>query len=439
MSHLTNSDRTLNNIKLFTGCTQEMIDNAKTVSYTEKEKISEILETSMQNTPTTISEKDIISKVQEVLDRKPEWDSRIKHLIIPFFLRSQKIYDWNADEFQERLNQIDLKIDKIEFEELRDITNLGGTAIDKIQLNSRVFFDKNGNPEYPVMETLFHELAHNTDVNKREGITTKEALQDAALGFGRFYEWTNTVFERLASGKDFYKKSDAMEINESGYGALAPLGSMLSCALGISEIEFAKIKDRGKDYEDQYLEKLFPGEASSVLERAKKIFDKYELDTYLSISKKSHNQNLLNEMYSECIEIMKKRIENDLNRGDIESSEEYKKHQMFFLKKMNVNFRSATKTDGLIFLKSKTIHDIGFCTDNLAKSDLRDITKEFISMANFGFDNSNLNPYIQSMALATKNNSFEKRLLVPFTRIIAPEKSKHNNTKNRINDEQEKS
>lgn len=82
-----------------------------------------------------------MTKVQELLGRKPDYDNRIKHLIIPFFIRSQKIYDWNIDEFQERLNQLDLKIDKIIFEELENITTLGGTGVDKIKLNARVFFD----------------------------------------------------------------------------------------------------------------------------------------------------------------------------------------------------------------------------------------------------------------------------------------------------------
>ncbi len=131
------------NIQLFTGCTDAMIQDAKAQVYTGNATISDILASTMQSKPKEITEEYIASKVQAMLDRKPEYSSRVKHLIIPFFIRSQKIYNWDIDEFQERLNQIDLKIDKIEFEDLGDITTMGDTATNKIRLNSRVFYNRN--------------------------------------------------------------------------------------------------------------------------------------------------------------------------------------------------------------------------------------------------------------------------------------------------------
>lgn len=166
-----------------------------------------------------------------------------------------------------------------------------------------------------IAKTIFHELGHDIDENCREGVISKEKLQNSSgtLKTGRFYEWTNTVFEKLAVGGNFYKKNDAMQTTQTGYEDLAPLGSMLSCALGIPEIEFAKIKDKGKDYENQLLEKIFSSSndskalhGSAVLNNVKNIFDKYNLDA--KHSEKRKNQNLLNEMYSECLEIIKKEL-----------------------------------------------------------------------------------------------------------------------------------
>lgn len=136
-------DGLINNIKLFTGCTQEIIEDFQENTYTGDSRISNILEKTMQSNPKEISEDFIVSKVQAMLARKPNWDNRIKHLIIPFFIRSQKIYNWDIDEFQERLNELDIKIDKIVFEDLKNITEMGSTAQDKIKLNSRVFLGKN--------------------------------------------------------------------------------------------------------------------------------------------------------------------------------------------------------------------------------------------------------------------------------------------------------
>lgn len=279
---------------------------------------------------------------------------------------------------------------------------------------------ENGKPSWPVTKTLFHELGHNTDENLREGVESKQRLQDSALDSGRYYEWTNTIFERLASGERFYKKDDAIQLSQSGYDALAPLGSMLACALGVSEIEFAKIKDKGQDYEAQWLEGMFPGDGSvqtphgpEVLKRAKEIFDAYELDTDFSLSKKSKNQSLLNEMYQECLSIMERRIEIDLQSNNIQNPEEYKKHQMFFLKKMNVNFKAATKTDGLIFSRAQIVHDIGLCTDELSKKETAKISAEYAAMADFEFDNSTLGKYSKAMTQSTNDRkAFSKSLRV---------------------------
>lgn len=132
----------IKNIKLFTGCTQEMIEESKvSTTYTGNSKIGKAVEAIIQSNSTKISEEFIVSKVQSVINRKPDWDSRVKHLIIPFFVRSQKIYNWNIDEFQERLNQVDLIIDKIIFKDFGDIVTIADAGA-TTRLNSRVFLDE---------------------------------------------------------------------------------------------------------------------------------------------------------------------------------------------------------------------------------------------------------------------------------------------------------
>ena len=120
-----------------------MIEDFQENTYTGDPRISNVLEKIIKANPKEVTEELIVSKVQSMLERKPNWDNRIKHLIIPFFIRSQKINNWDIDEFKERLNELDIKIDKIIFEDLKDITTMGSTAQDKIKLNSRVFLDKN--------------------------------------------------------------------------------------------------------------------------------------------------------------------------------------------------------------------------------------------------------------------------------------------------------
>lgn len=328
-------------------------------------------------------------------------------MIIPFFIRSQKIYNWDIDEFQERANELDLRIDKIIFKDLNSFAVLGSTSGNTIELNSRIFLNKNGKIIGPVARTMFHELAHITDKNQREGTETRERLQKPLLG--QFYEWSNTIFDRLASGKNFYKKKDAMQLSNAGYQALAPLGSILSCALGIPEIEFAKIKDNGKEYEAELLKKMFPEEGETILTKVKEIFNNYSLDPN-SLSEKKGNQSLLNQLYIECLEIMKKRISNELQSDNIVDIEKYKKYQMFYLKKINFNFKSASKSDGFRMLRTSIIHDIGFCTDQISKNNLLEIAKEHIRATEFGFDNSTLEKYSAAMIPVKDKKAFLKRL-----------------------------
>lgn len=251
---------------------------------------------------------------------------------------------------------------------------------------------------------------------------------------GQFYEWTNTIFERLAVGGKFYKENDAMQLSNSGYEALAPLGSMLACALGMPESEFAKIKDRGRDYEAKLLESMFPrvetdgskdiqiSYGSDVLKKAKDIFNKIELDTSFSLNKKRINQNLFNELYAECLEIMKRRIENELQSGHIEDLEKYKKYQMFYLKKINFNFKSASKSNGFRFLRAPIIQDIGFCNDKISKHDLLQIAQEHIAMTELGFDDSTLGKYSKAIMTPSKGkeSSFIERLKVSPYQIADP-------------------
>lgn len=142
-------------INLYTGCTEEMIKSAILDTYTGNPAISTTLESTMQDAPIKISEEFIVKKVQAMLEKKTNYDERIKHLIIPFFIRSQKIYDWDKDEFQERLNQIDLKLDKIGFEKMNDLSTLGDTSLDTIRLNSKVFLNRQRKTNFSCFSNSF--------------------------------------------------------------------------------------------------------------------------------------------------------------------------------------------------------------------------------------------------------------------------------------------
>ena len=154
---------------------------------------------------------------------------------------------------------------------------------------------------------------------------------------------------------------------------------------------------------------MFPEEGETILTKVKEIFNNYSLDPN-SLSEKKGNQSLLNQLYIECLEIMKKRISNELQSDNIVDIENYKKYQMFYLKKINFNFKSASKTYGFRLLRTSIIHDIGFCTDQISKNNLLEIAKEHIRATEFGFDNSTLEKYSAAMIPVKDKKAFLKRL-----------------------------
>ncbi len=212
-----------------------------------------------------------------------------------------------------------------------------------------------------------------------------------------------------------------MILSESGYEAIAPLGSMLASALGISEAHFAKIKDKGKSYEQEFLNALLSNSEGNInpeimakIENIKKIFDMYKLDAYMSPSKKIVNQKILNDFYAECIELLNLRIKNDIETGRISNEEQYRLQQMFWLKKINANYKYGTKKDGWRLLRKSIVHDIGYCNDNISKDEEKIITQELLGFVDFGFDNSTLSKYKRAITTTKEKTSFDKKIRIPI-------------------------
>ena len=87
---------------------------------------------------------------------------------------------------------------------------------------------------------------------------------------------------------------------------------------------------------------------------------------------------------------------------------EYKKHQSFYLKKLNFNFKLASKSSGFRFSRLPIVHDIGFCNDKISRNDLLQIADETIAITEFGFDNSMLEKY--SRMLKPTNETYIREL-----------------------------
>lgn len=374
------------------------------------------IEERITNEPEELTPEYIKSRVSELIDQKPEYDRRLSCLLPEFFLRSATVFGWNTDDFEQRINTIDSTVEKIQFKEL-DNYSAGDTAIDEIKINSKFYLNNNGrintskNSLLELARTFFHEAGHNTDKSVREGIVVKEKLAKAHIN-NIFYEWSNTVFERAIMG-DMYEDKSAIFLNQNaGYERIANIGSIISAALGMSEIEFAKLKDAGLEQTIKFFDENFsyyPG----LYEKLKTTF---MTSSVIGEGKEARKnlQQMYRNVYDLCLEVLDARIENDMQTGNIEELNEYQTRQQYLLKKMNLNYQVATKKYGLKREAKKVVHQTKYITDKISKKDMREIGASIIAQSDFGFKNEEL---IENLKYSDRKPKLSLLLKKQFGRV----------------------
>lgn len=342
--------------------------------------------------PDELTTEYIQDRVNKLLERKPNYDRRLACLLPHFFVRSANIYGWNKDDFEQRINSMDSIIEKVGFIPM-NIYIGGDTAINEIRINSTKYLDSKGRVKndksslLSLMRSFFHEAGHNTDVSSREGMLLQERLSSAMVD-NIFYEWTNTVFERTIMGQ-LYEDESAMTLNQhGGYESMANAGSMISAALGMNEIELARLKDAGLEQTIKYFDEHFsyyPG----LYEKIKTTFSIPDLKSEGRKAKIMHQQ-MYKEVYSLCLDVLDARIENEMQAGHIEDLEEYQELQKYFLRKINLNYQIASKKYGLRKDARKIVKKTEYTTDKISDKDIKRIGGKICSESEFGFQNEDI-------------------------------------------------
>ena len=395
--------------------------------------------------PEDISVSFIEDRIEELLKRKGDkWNSGMGRLLIPFFIRSAVIFGWNKDELVTRINELDSSIKTIEYVDSGLKEEVLGTAgKEDIRIRRNMYGYTMDNYHVP-LSTLYHEAGHAIDSNTREGIVSKT---NEGYSFDKFYEWRNTIFEYLVSrtSGSFYRDEYGFIVEpHSGYIETLNVGSMLSAALGISELEFAKLKDKGNDSIGKFLMKVTGMPEEEVIPQSFKMGERntslmerlcinFDLAYPMPFDFKARleNQERINDMYEACLQIMRRRMETDLIQGDGDDNE-YLVRQAYFLRKINENYKVATKDLGTRMKKMALTHRIDFASDRISQIALYDIGKEYIDMVDFGFDNArDIAPY-RLKDLSPKKQSIFDKLKLAFVPTVS--KGNKETTKDRDED-----
>lgn len=374
-------------------------DEANKIEEEKNNKLFDSIITRFNKEPNTLTREYIQKRVNELIQKKPDYDKRLSTLLSEFFLRSSIIYGWTKDDFEQRINSIDSTIQKMGFDEM-DIDIGGEAGMGEISVNSKFYLNAKGKLNnnkdslLNLARTFFHETGHCTDMSIREGVILRAWMDTAVNDNNIFYEWSNTVFERAIMG-EVYEDESAMFLNHNtGYKTMANVGSMISAALGMNEIEFARLKDAGVEETMEFFDNRF-AYYPNLYEKLKTTFMR---PTQRSEGKQARKklQKMYQNVYELCLDVLDARIEHDIQSGSVENSSEYQEQQRYFLKKINLNYQTASKKYGQRMEARKVIHKTTHTTDKIDKASMRKIGSKIRSESDFGFENDGLLEKIKS-------------------------------------------
>lgn len=370
-----------------------------------------------------LTQKHIRTRVDNLIKEKTEYDKRICCLLPEFFIRSAHIYGWTKDEFDERINTFQTTINKIRFEEM-GVYTAGSVSIDEIKINSKFYLNSRGNlikdkqTICNLARTFFHEAGHVTDSCTREGIPVREKLSRSFVN-NIFYEWTNTVFER-AIMDDIYSDDTAMFLSRrAGYEEMTNAGSMISAAMGLDEIKFAKLKDLGLERTKEFFDNEF-SYCPDLFEKIRTTFRVPSLTLEGREAKKMYQQMYKN-VYNLCIEVLDARIENDMQKvKEINNNEDYQTKQKYLLKKINSNYQKACKDFGLRKEAKNIIHNTKQTSDKIDKETIRIFGEIIREENNFSFGNKFL---LEDLKSDYRKPTLKDRIKIKLANIPRLDKS----------------
>lgn len=374
---------------------QRIEDNQK------NENLLKEMQNRLKEMPEEVLNKSYIKdRVKELIEEKTGYDSNLTILLEEFFVRSSTIYQWSRNQFEERINNVESRINQMGFEFIEDIDIMGEASKDKVKMNERVFLNSQGALKTKDKDLLlrlaivfFHEMGHITDETKRQKVKVREPLGKPLIS-DKFYEWTNVIFERAMMG-DLYEDSSAMFLKGTSYNQFQNAGCIIAAALGMDEIEFAKLKDKGLEETSRFFDEKYwyiPG----VFQKIASLFNQGIDDKITGRKAKAMYQVKYNEIYTLAMEIFNTRIAHEMQSGEINNVNEYQLYQSYYLKKINRNQKKAVKNYGMPRKSVQIQHQTPYVTDKIRKQDEERIAREIKEKVNFGFDNQKILHLLQT-------------------------------------------
>ncbi len=258
-------------------------------------------------------EEKVVFEITTLIQQK-DYDKRFIPFIKEYFFRSAEIYNWNRDELEKKINNFKNNVDSIELKKLKKKCVEYSPQDKKIYVNKNLHTYAND----VIIKNMFREQGYATNYTKIENKVYENGLYSNAEGneneklLNAYVEEVsaNYLTGRVPYSNELYTTCRVSQSERKDYNnKIAYLASMLAAAFGISEFEFAKLKDKGRARFNEYFRARF-----EYMDTERYIDKFFEIVTNLQnapdtiFSTKDITKHYA-EMYNLSIEILNERLE----------------------------------------------------------------------------------------------------------------------------------
>lgn len=297
---------------------------------------------------TILEESYMQEQIAKVLQK---YEERFRPIIQEYLVRSAKVYGWTKDEFDKKVRNYLQNIKSIEF--VKNIEGHGISTMGCWSYKKKKFYVKDdtilvGDDE--ILSIFFHEQEHATDVVIRNN---KEELE-GGLQYNSINEYATEIGAIHLMGDSVYEDDLCFTHKMGGYEDIKYAGSMMAAALGISEFEFAKLRDKGNEEFKRYFQEKF---SYIDIENEIEKFDDI-LNSIINAPSMLHMQEMSEayaHMYNMATRILTARLEHEREEILPENLEEFELKSRYEMSKIANNMKLAKRK---LFLRNKYIEPI---------------------------------------------------------------------------------
>lgn len=345
-------------------------------------------------------EEKVVFEIITLIQQK-NYDKRFIPFIKEYFFRSAEIYNWNRDELEKKINNFKNNVDGIELRKLKKKCVEYNPQDKKIYVNKNLLTYSND----VIIKNMFREQGYATNYTKIENKVYENGLYSNAEGneneklLNEYVEEVsaNYLTGRVPYSNELYTTCRVSQSERKDYNnKIAYLASMLAAAFGISEFEFAKLKDKGRARFNEYFRARFEYmDTERYIDKFFEIVSNLQNAPDTIFSTKDITKHYA-EMYNLSIEILNERLEHEQANMKDEKKRAFNTRANYARYKIVNTLKQAKRNQ---CLDSKVMNEIIIYdkyikkylrVPKIARYKFRKVAKQVYSNSDTLFDNTEL-------------------------------------------------